>query len=78
MSSRRWSLVSIQRRSGGITGARRSTVAWISDALAHHVEHLLGGALAAPRPEARSAPAGQDQAVVMRTGFMSDQFSGYP
>ena len=35
------------------------------DAVADHVQHLLGGALAAARPEARAAPAGQDQAVMM-------------
>ena len=29
--------------------------------LPRHIEHLLGGALAAPRPEARSASSGEDQ-----------------
>src|ERR1035437_2015125 len=40
-------------------------------ALADHVEHLLGGALAAARPEARTAPSGEDEAVMMAVHVIS-------
>ena len=40
-------------------------------ALAHHIEHLFGGAPAAARPEARTAPAGEDEAVMMSVHVIS-------
>jgi hypothetical protein len=33
-----------------------------------HVQNLLGGALAASRPETRAASSGQNQSIMMRTG----------
>ena len=68
ISSRRWSLVSTQMRSGGSTGRSRSTVCWISVLLAEEAEHLLGISFAAARPETGPAPARQDQAIVVGLG----------
>ena len=49
-------------------GASRSTVAWISDPLADDVQHLLRVSAAAARPEARTAPSGEDQSVLIGFG----------
>jgi len=40
-------------------------VAWISDRSPTTFSTLLGGAPAAPRPEARAAPSSQDQSITM-------------
>ncbi len=44
-------------------------------ALADHVEYLFGGAFPAARPEARSAPTGENQSVVMSVHVIGG--SGY-
>ena len=40
-------------------------------ALADDIEHLLGGALSAARPEARAAASGQDETVMMAVHYCS-------
>ena len=55
-----------QRRLGEASGNRRATVCWIMVCFSIERQQLLGAPLAAQRPEAGAAPAGENHGMKVR------------